>query len=44
MIKKVTSDHKVVPHKGKNLGGPCKTRAEAERSLRTMEFFKHKKG
>ncbi len=28
----------------KNLGGPYKTRAEAEKRLRQVEFFKHKKG
>src|SRR4030066_1378815 len=28
----------------KNLGGPHKTRAEAVKRLRQVEFFKHKKG
>ena len=27
----------------KNLGGPYKTKAEAEKRLRQVEFFKHKK-
>ena len=27
----------------KNLGGPYKTRAKAEKRLRQVEFFKHKK-
>ena len=27
----------------KNLDGPYKTRAEAEKRLRQVEFFKHKK-
>jgi len=30
--------------KGKNLGGPYKTKAAAEKRLRQVEFFKHKKG
>jgi hypothetical protein len=44
MIKKVSGGYKVVSHKGKNLGGPYKTRAEAEKRLRAVEFFKRKKG
>jgi hypothetical protein len=28
--------------KGKNLGGPYKTKKEAERRLRQAEFFKHR--
>ncbi len=28
----------------KNLGGPYKTRAEAVKRLRQVEFFKHRKG
>jgi len=45
MIKKVKEGHKVVSEKGnKNLGGPYKTRAEAAKRLRQVEFFKHKKG
>jgi len=42
MIKKVKDGYKVVSEKkGKNLGGPYKTRAEAEKRLRQVEFFKH---
>jgi hypothetical protein len=45
MIKKVKEGYKVVSEKkGKNLGGPDKTRAEAEKRLRQVEFFKHNKG
>jgi hypothetical protein len=44
MIKKVPDGYKVVSHKGKNLGGPYKSRAEAEKRLRAVEFFKRKKG
>jgi len=42
MIKKVKGGYKVVSEKsGKNLGGPYKTREEAEKRLRQVEFFKH---
>ncbi|MDE3109392.1 MAG: hypothetical protein KGL02_05575 [Acidobacteriota bacterium] len=44
MIVKVKGGYKVVSeHTGKNLGGPYKTRAEAEKRLRQVEFFKHRK-
>jgi hypothetical protein len=43
MIKKVAGGYKVLSEKGKNLGGPYKTKKEAERRLRQVEFFKHKK-
>lgn len=32
----------VVSHSGKNLGGPYKTRKEAEARLDEVEYFKHK--
>jgi hypothetical protein len=44
MIRKVKDGYKVVSERGKNLGGPYKTRAEAEKRLRQVEFFKHHKG
>jgi hypothetical protein len=44
MIKKVAGGYKVLSEKGKNLGGPYKTKAAAEKRLRQVEFFKHKKG
>jgi hypothetical protein len=45
MIKKTSGGYKVVSEKGnKNLGGPYKTKAEAEKRLRQVEFFKHKGG
>jgi hypothetical protein len=45
MIKKTKEGYKVVSEKkGKNLGGPYKTRAEAEKRLRQVEYFKHNKG
>lgn len=43
MIKKVADGYKVLSEKGKNLGGPYKTKKEAEKRLRQVEFFKHKK-
>ena len=44
MIRKASGGYKVLSEKGKNLGGPYKTKAEAEKRLRQVEFFKHYKG
>jgi hypothetical protein len=44
MIKKAKSGYKVVSEKGKNLGGPYKSKAAAQKRLRQVEFFKHRKG
>jgi len=44
MIKKVSGGYRVLSEKGKNLGGPYKTKKEAEKRLKQVEFFKHKKG
>jgi phosphosulfolactate synthase (CoM biosynthesis protein A) len=45
MIKKVKGGYKVLSENGKkNLGGPYKSKAEAEKRLRQVEFFKHRKG
>lgn len=44
MIKKVAGGYQVLSSKGKNLGGPYKTKEEAQKRLRQVEFFKHKKG
>lgn len=43
MIRKVKSGYKVLSKKGKNLGGPYKSKAEAKKRLRQVEFFKHYK-
>lgn len=43
MIRKVKDGYKVLSEKEKNLGGPYKTKAEAEKRLRQVEFFKHHK-
>jgi hypothetical protein len=40
----VKGGYKVVSTKGENLGGPYKTKEEAKRRLRRVEFFKHRKG
>jgi hypothetical protein len=44
MIKKGSGGYKVVSKKGKNLGGPYKTKAEARKRLRQVEFFKRNRG
>jgi hypothetical protein len=45
MIKKVKNGYRVLSENGKkNLGGPYKTKAEAEKRLRQVEYFKHRKG
>jgi hypothetical protein len=44
MIRKEKAGYKVISEKGKNLGGPYRTKAEAEKRLRQVEFFKHRKG
>jgi hypothetical protein len=43
MIKKVADGYKVMSQKAKNLGGPYKTKKEAEKRLKQVEFFKRKK-
>lgn len=42
MIRKVKGGYKVVSKSGKNLGGPYKSKAAAQRRLRQVEYFKHK--
>lgn len=43
MIKKVAGGYKVLSEKGKNLGGPYKTKKEAVIRLKQVEYFKHNK-
>ena len=44
MIEKREDEYYIVSEKTqKNLGGPYKTRAEAEKKLQQVEYFKHKK-
>ena len=43
MIVKKPDGYHVTSKKGKNLGGPYKTKSAAEKRLREVEFFKHKK-
>ncbi|MFY9753903.1 MAG: hypothetical protein WAJ92_14770 [Candidatus Acidiferrales bacterium] len=42
MIKKVKGGYQVTSEKGKNLGGPYKSKEEAKKRLRQVEYFKHK--
>jgi hypothetical protein len=42
MIRKVKGGYKVTSEKGKNLGGPYKTREEAAQRLKQVEYFKHR--
>ena len=44
MIKKTMGGYKVVSKKGKNLGGPYKSKAAAQKRLQQVEFFKRAKG
>ena len=43
MIIKTVKGYIVKSEKGRKLGGPYLTRGEAERRLRQVEFFKHRK-
>lgn len=44
MIVKVKGGYKVVSETtGRNLGGPYKTKEEAQKRLRQVEFFKRRK-
>jgi len=43
MIKKVADGFKVMSEKGKNLGGPYKSKKQAEKRLKQVEFFKRRK-
>lgn len=40
-IRKTSKGYKVVSKSGRNLGGPYKTKAAANRRLRQVEYFKH---
>ena len=44
MIRKTSSGYKVVSESGKNLSKPNLTKAQAEKRLRQVEWFKHHKG
>jgi hypothetical protein len=43
MIRSTPKGYKVVSEKGKNLGGPYKSRRKAIHRLAQVEYFKHKK-
>lgn len=42
MITGKPGSYHVKSESGRNLGGPYKTRAQAEKRLRQVEWFKHK--
>jgi hypothetical protein len=42
MIVQVKGGYQVLSSKGRNLGGPYKTKAEAVKRLRQVEFFKRR--
>lgn len=42
MIRKTKGGYKVVSKRGKNLGGPYRSKAAARKRLRQVEYFKHK--
>lgn len=42
MIQKTKSGYVVKSEKGKTLSRPYKSRAEAEKRLKQIEYFKHK--
>lgn len=44
MIKKTKKGYKVVSEKGKALSKDDLTKKEAEKRLKQIEYFKHKKG
>jgi hypothetical protein len=41
MIRKVKGGWEVISHKGKSLGGPYSSEAEARKRLNQVEMFKH---
>lgn len=43
MIRKTKSGYKVVSHSGKALSKGNLTKAQAEKRLKQVEYFKHKK-
>ena len=43
MIVRTKGGYEVKSEKGKNLGGPYRSRAQAQKRLRQVEAFKHMK-
>lgn len=43
VIRKRKKGYYVLSEKGKNLGGPYKTKTAAKKRLRQVEYFKNKK-
>jgi hypothetical protein len=44
MIENVTGGDQVVSEQGRNLGGPYKTKKQAEARIKHVEYFKRNKG
>lgn len=44
MIRKVKGGYKVLSEKGRNLGGPYRSKKAAVKRLRQVEYFKSHKG
>lgn len=42
MVKKTKGGYSVKSKKGKNLGGPYKSKKAAKKRLKQVEYFKHK--
>lgn len=42
MIRKTNKGYSVKSEKGRNLGGPYSSRAQAEKRLKQVEYFKKK--
>ena len=42
IVTKEKDGYHVRSHKGKNLGGPYKSKKEANKRLQQVEYFKHK--
>lgn len=43
MIRKTKKGYKVVSKKGRNLGGPYRSKLSALRRLAQVDYFKHRK-
>jgi len=43
MIKRTAHGYKVVSHRGKNLSRPNLSKRAAQRRLRQVEYFKHRR-
>ena len=44
MIRYIGKGYRVISESGKNLGGPYKSKKEAKRRLRQVEYWKNRRG